>query len=78
MVHMVDALDLWVALQSHRVKAHRTQLLKRGFQAAQCFHRGAGFDEFVFRQDDLAQLVFDWHDRAVEIARCTRCGGALL
>ena len=61
-VHMVDAFDLWVALQGHRVKAHRTQLFKRGFEAAQCFHRGAGFDEFVLRQDDLAQLVSDRHD----------------
>ncbi len=78
MVHMVDALDLRVALQGHRVKAHRAQLFKRGFQAAQCFHRGAGLDEFIFRQNHLAQLVFDRHDRAIEVTRRTRGRSALL
>ena len=57
MVHMKNTFNLRVALQSHSIKSHSAQLLKRGPERTQGFSRGLRFDEFILRQNDLTQLV---------------------
>ena len=53
-------------------------MLECGFQGAQAFKRGVGFDEFVARQDDVANGVAHRHDRAVKVALQLGMGGAAL
>ena len=74
---MVNALDLRVARQSHRIKTHATHVGEAGLQSAQAFQGGAWFDELVALQHSKANLIEHRHDRAVEFAKAL-CGSSTL
>ena len=78
MVYVVDALHLGVTCQRHLVKTHAAHLFERGLQSGQAFQRGAGLDEFVTAQNDLAQAVLHRHHGSVKVTGGLCLGGAAL
>uniref|UniRef100_A0A0N4Z3R5 PE-PGRS family protein n=1 Tax=Parastrongyloides trichosuri TaxID=131310 RepID=A0A0N4Z3R5_PARTI len=76
-VHVVDRLDLRIALTHHRVEARRAQTRERGLQGAQRLDRGFRADEFVVVEHRHAR-VLDRDDRGLEAAGGPGGGGALL
>ncbi len=79
MVHVIDALDLRVALQDHRVEAVLLALLgEGGLQLRQRFERGLRPHVFVSVEDGQAVDVLHWHDGLREAALVPGLLGAAL
>src|SRR5579862_9066095 len=68
-MHVLDALDLRIALDRHRVVAHLAHFVEGSLERGQAFHRGLRPDELVIVEDHVADGILDRHYRALEAAR---------
>ena len=78
MVHVVDLLDLGIALLHDVIERHHAHLLERRIERGKRLHRGVTANGLVVSQDGDAELVLHRYDRFREPAFLPSLCGALL